>query len=166
LRLLLLLLVYSLHFIVFLDHTLHYSIYLSLLSDILLIGFLSESVGLINLILNCSLVLSELVKLLLVFLPLIHIIDLFVLQHDHVDLGVLFDFLLVTELLLNHLLIALFVQISSLDLVLKEFQFVGLGAQFLDFSSLALVVDLLASQLSSQLFLHASHIKRCFSTGC
>ena len=73
------------HLIVFFDHSLHYCIYLILLSDILLISLLSKSVSFFDLLLNRSLVGLELFELGLIGFALIDIIYLLVLQHDHVD---------------------------------------------------------------------------------
>ena len=65
---------------------------------------------------------------------------------------------LVAELALHNLLVSFLVQICCFDLVLEEFQFLGLSAKFLDLSSLSLVRHLHASHLSSQTLLHLLHV--------
>lgn len=72
---------------------------------------------------------------------------------------------LVSELSLNDLLVALFVEVGSLDLVLQLLQLVGLTAKFLDFSPLALVLHLQSCHLSSKSLLHALDVERALAAG-
>jgi len=62
---------------------------LCLLPDILLVGLLSETVSLIDLSLNSTLIVLELFKFLGEVFALAVVRNLLVLQHDHVNLGIL-----------------------------------------------------------------------------
>ena len=75
--------------VVLLDHTLHDGIDLCLFFHVLLVSLLSQQIGVVDLPLDVTLVLLELLKLSLVGLALEDIADLFVLEHGDVDRGVL-----------------------------------------------------------------------------
>ena len=159
LRLLFLLLLDSHTGVVFVNHSLHHSVHLLLLSLELSLSLLSEFVGQINLLLDGPLVVLESNQLSLVFLSVSDVVELFVLEHNHVDFGILLDLHLISELLLNDLLIALLIQIGSLDLVLEHSQLIGAGAESLNFTTLTLIIDFLSGQFSGDLFFHESHVE-------
>lgn len=83
-----------------------------------MIGFLAQSIVLINLSLDILFVLNELFKLLLVPLPLVVVTELLVFEDDHVDLSIFFKLGLFAILSLCNLLSPLLVQIGSFDFVL------------------------------------------------
>lgn len=139
---------------------------LFLLAQVLLVGLIAQLLRLINLLLQLFAVVLQLGQLVLVLAPLSLILNLFVLQDDHVHLSVLFDFLLRAELLLCHLLAALLVQIGRLDFHLQLFEFVGLGANFFDFAPPTLVCLLLGGESARESLLHADHVDGGGICGC
>lgn len=128
-------------------------------------GLLAEEGSVIDLLLNLALVASQLIQFILVGLALHVVTDLFVFQHRDVNLGILLDVYLATELILSHLLRALFVQISSFNLALQLLELIGIAAEFLDLATTTLISDLLAGQLASKSFLHTTHVDCALSLG-
>lgn len=79
-------------------------------------GLLTLLIGIIDLLLDRTLVPLKVLKLPLIICSLVLVADLLVFEHGNIDLGVLLDFSLNAVLLLSHLLAALFVQIGGFDL--------------------------------------------------
>ena len=75
--------------IVLFNHALNYCIDLLFLSKVFLVSLLTSNIGIVNLFLDRALVRLEIFQLLLVLGTFILIANLLVLQHGHIDLGVL-----------------------------------------------------------------------------